>query len=373
MRLERRRLLEGPRRAGDAGPEARRGDADRLRRAHAVPLVLGRRRRGDVGLARPAELGDEALKAAIERERVVLGQRLPHAHEQRDAGDDLEVEREAEVVADRGGERLGGGDDELAARLRDRKDGVALGDIDGDEPDHRGRRRVELPGRGGIEAEALGQDHRQHGLVDAAQLEEVRGQVAPVEDLARDRVLDGAHRRGPALDEDGAQGRHLSAKLSGVRNRSRSGSRDRGCPPQSITTAANFVCCAARTAPRRSGESSGLPGDALRTPRRYAPSAPPRQNCRSDTARSLEARMERPRGQAARRDPPARGARDPIEGQDPRARSAVVPDEDEPAVDRQAGVQKLGRRGEDGVALAGGGSKRTSEVGLFMPSPATMA
>ena len=178
-------------------------------------MVGGGRDRAGAGIGAAVELGLEAEEAAVEGDAVAVGDRLADAHQRGDELADGQVEREAQVVLHGGGEGLGDGDDERAVSHRQGEDPVPHGQLARDEAAHVGARQREAARRRGGQAHALGDQGAEHLLAEGAELEEVGGEIASVEDLPRDRVLDGAHGGGPSLDQDRAQGRHRGKRIIG--------------------------------------------------------------------------------------------------------------------------------------------------------------
>jgi hypothetical protein len=153
----------------------------------------------------PLEPGHEPSKAPVEWGLVRSGQRLPNAHKRRDALRDGEREREAELFLNRGRQRLCHQDDD-AAVVGEEGEQVPF---DGEIPGHQGARlfvgRGQDPRGRSDQPKGLRDDGQQPGLVGPGDLEQVRHEVPAVEHLSGERLLDFAHRRDLALDDEGAQ------------------------------------------------------------------------------------------------------------------------------------------------------------------------
>ena len=72
----------------------------------------------------------------------------------------------------------------------------------GDERTHRVGGPRELARRRGRQAHRLGKEAREHGLVDARDLEQIRHQVAAVDHLACEGLLDLSHARDLTLNNE---------------------------------------------------------------------------------------------------------------------------------------------------------------------------
>ena len=208
-----------------AGPRARRRRAHERRRARAERRPGGRRalfRRRSGGRVLEAEttfgvarrrLGgsrsqtrEEPLQAPFERGAVRPRDRLAHPHHRRDPLHQLEPERERQLLLHLFRQRLGDRDDERAVLDPDRHHRPRRRHLRGHEPARPLVRARQVPERRRGEPERLGEEERERRFVEPGHLQQVRHEIAAVEDLASQRFLDLADRGDPALDDEGAQG-----------------------------------------------------------------------------------------------------------------------------------------------------------------------
>jgi hypothetical protein len=128
---------------------------------------------------------------------------LHHANGRRGALFDAHPEREPELLFEIARQRLGDGEDELPVLLHlEGHDRPLDGDLAGDERLHALVRRGQSTGGRGRETHRLGEQPDEHSLVDLGDLEEVRDQVAAVDHLAGEGLLDLTHGRDLALDDE---------------------------------------------------------------------------------------------------------------------------------------------------------------------------
>ena len=203
-RLRVRRGRPDARRTRRAEPDVRRAQEMAHRRERAPARTIGH------------HALEEPLQPAVERHPVVACERLLDANERRDLLRDRERERERQFLLDVGGERLGYRHGQPVAIDRERREVSLHRHLGRHEPHRVGLGARELTRRRRREAERLGDDREQLRLVELADLEQVRDEVASVEDLPRESLFDLADRCDLALDDEGAQ-RHALAATSVAR------------------------------------------------------------------------------------------------------------------------------------------------------------
>jgi hypothetical protein len=143
---------------------------------------------------------------AVELHAVRPRDGLPNAHCGRRHFFDAHPQSERELVANLGGQWLDHGEHELLNVRLERHDRVLHRHFRRDQRADRIGRREELTGRRWRQVHRLSQERREHCLVDARDLEQVRDEVPAVDHLTSKGLLDLTHGRDLTLNDEGAQG-----------------------------------------------------------------------------------------------------------------------------------------------------------------------
>ena len=139
----------------------------------------------------------------LERHAVARAIACVNAHRRRRALLDGHAEREPKLLRELGRERLGHRQDQLASAWTSSGTTVRCDrHLRGHERPHLLGGARKLTGRRGGEAHRLGEEAREHHLVDPRDLEQVRDQVAPVDHLACEGLFDLSHARDLTLDDE---------------------------------------------------------------------------------------------------------------------------------------------------------------------------
>jgi hypothetical protein len=126
---------------------------------------------------------------------------LPDAHRRRRELLDVHADRPRELVTDLGAQRFGDGENQAFALDVERNRPVLNGHIRRDQCTHHvvGQRQLAMRRRSKVHR--LGEQRCENGFVYPGDFEQVRDEVSAIDHLASERLLDLAHGRDVALDD----------------------------------------------------------------------------------------------------------------------------------------------------------------------------